>query len=803
VTRFAACTIVASNYLAQAAVLAESFARQHDGIEFFTLVIDLNSDDSPITGCGTVLNLRDLEVAPDDLYDALAIYDVMEFATAVKPIVLATLLRRGFDAVAYIDPDIQFFSAIDDVFRDAVEHGIVLTPHTVEPMPRDGRKLDETDIMLAGIFNLGFIAVGATAMPFLNWWWERLRMDAIVDVANALFTDQRWIDWVPALFSHHVRRDKGLNVAYWNLHERPLTRAGQVLFAGADPLRFIHFSGFDPRQPWLLSKHQGDRPRILLSENPLLREQTDAYAELLTSRGFGLGVIEPYRFDLLENGVRMTRQIRRLIRDVLKGSVVADVPAPNPHLKSQNFALWLQAPVFGAAPERLTPIEFALWNSRPDLQQAFPEANAGSARHYRGWAATDPGAITFRQGILNVERPSKSLADVGTTRPALADSVLSSPSTAGGLRSGRSAFGWSVVGYASAEMGVGEAGRRLYSLVERTGVPTELVGVGLNESRQRHATGTSVRSMPSFESAIMSVNADQLWRVGPAVGLEQLRGLKVGYWFWELEHFPSEHASGFDYVDEVWAATSFMQKAFQSVADRPVRLVPLPIHPKKEPTLYTRKALGMPESSFVFLTNFDYFSTFERKNPIGVIDAYLMAFGPNDGAVLIVKSINGHRMPVNVERVKAAARGRQDVVFLDDYVTAAQMRAMIELADCYVSLHRSEGLGLNMSDAIARRTPVVATAYSGNMDFMTVDTAALVPYELREIGAGGGPYPAEGWWAEPDLSAAAGHMRNLFDNREFGERMAERALELVQSSYSPDICAQNIQPFLLTQGISK
>lgn len=796
--RFAACTIVARNYLAQAAVLAESFRGHHGDVEFFTLVIDQSAAETPTSDGSTVLTLKDLDIAADALNDVLAIYDVMEFATAIKPVLLQTLIRRGFDAVAYIDPDIQFFSAIHDVFRDATKHGIVLTPHTVEPMPRDGLKHDETDVMLAGIFNLGFIAVGAKAIPFLAWWWERLRVDAIVDLPHALFTDQRWIDWVPALFPHVVRRDKGLNVAYWNLHERPLTVSGGELRAGGSQVRFIHFSGYDPRRPWLLSKHQGDRPRILLSENPLLRRYTDDYAGLLEDRGFGAGILAPYRFDRLENGVRMVSPLRRMLRDLLKGTLASKAAVPNPYGMPDQFARWLQTPAFGGAPELLTPIEFALWRSRPDLQQAFPGADSGAIADYQRWMSNDPEALKYRSEVLG-SWPGSAEQDALPTGereplPATHERPSASP---------RNAFGWSIVGYASAELGVGEAGRRLYSLVERTGVPAELVGVGLNDSRQGHATGTAIRTAPSFENAIVSVNADQLARVGPAVGLQHLRGKKVGYWFWELEYFPPDQAGGFEYVDEVWAATTFMKTAFETVADRPVRLVPLPIHLNSEPTLYTRAALGLPEASFVFLTNFDYFSTFERKNPIGVIEAYLSAFGADDGAVLVVKSINGHRMSLNSERVKGAAQGRRDVIFQDDYVTAAQMRAMIELADCYVSLHRAEGLGLNMSDAIARRTPVIATAYSGNMDFMTAETAALVPFELRQIGEHGGLYPAEGWWAEPDLSTAAEQMRRLFDDRAAGFSLAERAVALVSERFSPVACARNIEPFLLAQGISQ
>src|SRR4029079_5557309 len=117
----------------------------------------------------------------------------------------------------------------------------------------------------SGMFNLGFVCVSDDALPFLDWWHERTRVDAVNDPRDGLFTDQRWVDFVPSLFPHFVHRARGCNVAYWNLFERPIGRAlDGSLTAGGEPLAVFNFSGYDPERPHTLSKHQGDRPRAQL-----------------------------------------------------------------------------------------------------------------------------------------------------------------------------------------------------------------------------------------------------------------------------------------------------------------------------------------------------------------------------------------------------------------------------------------------------------------------------------------------------------------------------------------------------------
>src|SRR5688572_22042095 len=303
------CTIVARNYLSHARILAKSFLAHHPGGSFTTLLIDDEGrtvdDAAELFRC---LRLEDIGLPREEIDRLVAFYDVTELATAVKPRLLAHLLAEGISDVIYLDPDIKVYGSLELASRKAREHGIVLTPHMVGAMPRDDRRVDEFHILAAGVYNLGFIAVGASATPFIDWWWERTQRDARIDPARMMFTDQRWIDFAPSLFDHHILKDPTYNVAYWNLHERDVQWDGTRYLVNGQPLTFFHFSGFDRSRPYLLSKHQGDRPRILLSERPGVARICREYLGDLEGVGLSSTSALTYGWETLPSGQPFDRQ---------------------------------------------------------------------------------------------------------------------------------------------------------------------------------------------------------------------------------------------------------------------------------------------------------------------------------------------------------------------------------------------------------------------------------------------------------------------------------------------------------------
>jgi glycosyltransferase involved in cell wall biosynthesis len=226
-----------------------------------------------------------------------------------------------------------------------------------------------------------------------------------------------------------------------------------------------------------------------------------------------------------------------------------------------------------------------------------------------------------------------------------------------------------------------------------------------------------------------------------------------------------------------------------------IRKIRLPIEAPIEPTPYRRHHVGLPEG-YVFLFTFDFNSVMKRKNPLGAIEAYCSAFGPNEGAHLVLKSINGHHNRQALGELKYAIQNRPDISLHDGYLSSAEVQAQLELSDCFVSLHRSEGYGLNLASAMAVGTPVITTGYSGNLEFMPDDYPFLVDFAMTEVGGDAHPYSPCAVWAEPNLDTASELMRKTFEDRVWSERNATIHRERLLETFSIQRCIDELHSVL-------
>ena len=739
-----ACTIIARNYLPFARLLAESFSEYHPAGHFTVLLIDdtdrvVDSSVEPFE----ILHLDEIMDDRAELHRLAMIYDVTELATAVKPLLLRRLLEHK-SHIVYLDPDIQVFAPLDDVAGLAEQHSIVLTPHTTAPMSRDGRKPSEADILGSGVYNLGFLALGPGCGEFLAWWEERLRRDCIVDHQRMLFTDQKWIDFVPGYFRHHILHDPTLNVAYWNVDQRGLVWTGERYEVNGLPLRFFHFSGFKPELGYLLSQHQGHLPRVLLSERPDLARICAAYAEALANTGYRSDAAnDTYAWDVLPSGMKVDRRIHRLYRAAVEAAEAGtgpEPPDPFDAAASDAFLEWLNEPVNRGPRPTVSRYLLLLWQDRPDLRTAFPNLAGPDSARYLAWV--------LRDGVAQ-----EAIPDLLLPLPGQADDVAAGWRTTGLLP------GVNVAGYFKAELGVGEGGRLLVDIVEEAGMPVATFAYGDTASRQEHPFADRGPRDAPYDVNVLCVNADRTRAFAEDVGSDFFAGRHtIGMWAWEIEDFPPEMHDGFQFVDEIWAVSTFAADAIRRVSPKPVYALPHPIVASTPPP-FTREDLGLPLDRFVFLFVFDMFSLVERKNPFGLLEAFTRAFEPGEGPLLVIKTINGHRQLVDQERLRAAAAERPDVLLIDRYLSAGEKAALMAVSDCYVSLHRAEGFGLTLAEAMALGKPVIATGYSGNLDFMDESNSFLCDYRLTPIPRGCAPYPEGSLWAEPDVSHAARLMR--------------------------------------------
>jgi glycosyltransferase involved in cell wall biosynthesis/SAM-dependent methyltransferase len=773
-----ACTIIACNYLPFARVLAESFRAHHPDGRFTILLIDdeQRAFTPPAEASVEWLRLADIGLDHAEIRRLAGIYDVTELATAVKPVLLRHLLDGGASEVIYLDPDIRIYTPLDEVARLAAAHGIVLTPHSMHPYPDDERQIDGFFVLAAGVYNLGFIGIGASARPFLEWWWQKTRREALIAPTRMMFTDQRWVDFVPSFFDHFILKDPGYNVAYWNLHARDFRSDGGRYLVDGVPLRFFHFSGFDPRKPWLLSKHQGDRPRVLLSERPALAQICGEYSERLEAVGLNSNGRPPYGWNRLPSGMPLTPRMRRLYWKAIVASEQgrrSEPPNPFDEERPEAFVAWLNSPS-KRGPRRLSRFLYSIYQDRPDLRMHFPDIHGKDADAFADWIWSD--------GVEQEEIPDELLPqrDRADRAPDPDDeSVL--------------ADGVNIAGYFRAELGIGEAARQLMSAVEAAGIPVSTTTYDATLSRQSHPFADRPPAGAMYDVNVLCVNADSTPRFARDVGPDFFKDrYTAGYWFWEVEDFPRSMHAAFDIVDEVWTATDFIADAIRGANAKPVFTIPLPVStPQFSPAL-DRSHFKLPQS-FVFVFIFDFLSIVERKNPLGVVQAFTKAFAPGEGPTLVVKSINGELRLAELERLRAAAGGRPDVRIVDGYYTAEEKNALVGTADCYVSLHRSEGLGLTMAEAMALGKPVIATGYSGNLHFMTPDNSFLVDYTRVKVPSGCAPYPTTTHWAEPDLDQAAAMMREVVAHPDVAQARGRRAKQDILVRHNLETSARAIQ----------
>lgn len=590
----------------------------------------------------------------------------------------------------------------------------------------------------------GFLAL-RRAEPLLDWWRERER---------ALPLEREpWADAaVGAVPGVEVLRDETLAVAPWNAERRDPAAA-----------RWIRWAGFDAADPHAL-------PGVDLSAQPALRDELDAYRAELADRQHRIGETAEPGLRHGADGTPLDDRLRRLYAEGARSGALTEGPFTATGWDA--FAQWLSDPAPDPVAGGVSRFLFALWSERDDLRSAYPDLRDREVRAgFHGWV--------LAHGASQIAIPAWLLPT--TDRPTEA--------------AGRDVpipWGVNVAGYFQSELGVGEVARRMVDALDRAHVPALAVQGAIMPPTRRGDEFTSAEAIANpFAVNLICVNADGLPAFAADVGPGFFAGRwNVGLWWWELAEFPAEYHGAFAHLDELWVGSRHALDSISPVSPVPVQLMTVPVRvPRPRPL--SRAALGFP-AGFLFLFTFDYNSVFERKNPLGIVEAFTAAFGPDDGPQLVLKSINAERDPENARRLRTAASRHPHVHLVERHVSAGERDAMLAACDCYVSLHRAEGFGLGLAETMGLGKPVIATGYSGNVDYMDEATAWLVPYTLREVGPNAAPYPPDARWAEPDLDAAARAMREVVEHPAEAAARGRRAATRIRERHSPEVAGATV-----------
>ena len=705
-----------------------------------------------------ILRLRNEHATTKSIFEAisksvfyrLAIrYSILELSTAVKPYIFKYYMQtEKQEKVVYLDPDLYFCQGIDLIIHNALaEHDYILTPHAFSPLPDDNNHPNDLDLLKSGTFNLGFIAIKNTqsSNALISWWLHHLSENCWANPATGVFTDQKWINLAITYWPNFKSlSESGLNVAYWNLHERELTHANDGYLVNDKLLYFFHFSGFMPHE-LKLSKHEtriGD-----LKAGSALYDLANEYKTLLYKFGYNEAIKQKVSIIRFENGASLDQ-----VTAISANLYIDNVLQNGANFNLNEFYAWLTKPHNNIFDNVYIN---SLLTLRPDVKNHFNSIGKLDAEHLFKWLQ-DGGA---EQSNLD----KITLIEIG---------VYSLPNLC-------------YLGYANAMSGVGDATRANITALQLKRYPTAIEDISSDSIFDREEiTEYSNANLHDATITIAHVNADMLPHVYKLK--KSLFGkYTIAYMAWETEFFPREWADRSQYCDEIWVPSNFAKTAIEDVIQCPVFVVPHPLFiPLKYLSDINHGASQKKNGPFKFLASFDACSDVERKNPQSVILAFQKAFGREDDVKLIIKVSNADRCGQNLSKLHELVSGQDNIDIISKNLSKDEYFSLMKNIDVYVSLHRGEGFGLNIQQAMAMCKPVIVTNYGGNTDFCLADNSIPIDFKIVPINFKESQYPHYTMWAEPDMQQASHAMRKLYSDTFFYEKIARNASAHILANHS-------------------
>jgi len=475
----------------------------------------------------------------------------------------------------------------------------------------------------------------------------------------------------------------------------------------------------------------------------------------------------------------------------------------------------------GASRLRLTRLAAAIYDARPELQRYFPDPcgndsarflvwllTYGRKEHYLSpthlaplkaqWRSVVAGlphwwtrahyelvlramaaSVHIRASLKRLPvRQARSTGKYSASKEESAIALVDAESP------GVGEYGVNLVGYFHSETGIGQSVRAARLALQIARVPLSLrCAPDSGPSRKQDTSAGPMSSVFPYSTNLFYVNADQTTVVRKSLG-EQFyrRRTNIGFWVWELDEFPEKWQGHLAMYEEIWTPSTFCRDAIGRKARIPVLCFPYSVAPVVGAGM-DRDYFGLARDKFLFLTAFDVLSVPERKNPLAAIRAFAKAFGSNSDCQMIVKVNHAQAGAKYVEMLRKEC-GNGSIVIFDSTLGREEMNALTNCVDCVVSLHRSEGFGLLIAEAMYLGKPVIVTNYSGNTDFTRPENSMLVDYRMIPVGRDCAPYNPTSRWADPDVDHAANHMRTIVRDKDLRVRLSDAGRQFIRERLS-------------------
>lgn len=354
--------------------------------------------------------------------------------------------------------------------------------------------------------------------------------------------------------------------------------------------------------------------------------------------------------------------------------------------------------------------------------------------------------------------------------------------------------GINIIGLVRAQMGLGQSCRLLANALEHSSLSYSLYDFALKNAMMNvddHTFDGKLSDELKYNINLIHINPDEMLlmytRLDPACWDYSYN---IAFWLWELEEIPDSWKKYFPMLDEIWTPSEFISQSLRKITNLPVKTMPYWVTAKIDHK-YDRAFFKLPKDMFLFLTMYDSNSTMERKNPMGAVKAFKKAFQPQDPVGLVVK-VNNARTE-DMEILRKALEDYPHVFYITETLEKTQVNSLISVCNVFVSLHRAEGFGLVMAEAMLNGRPVIATNWSSNTEFMNKDVACMVDYTFTTLQQDCPPYKKGARWADPDVDQAVKYMQKLYSDESYYNQLCNKARTYISGKLGKDQAVTKIE----------